>query len=165
MPRAKTTHHRALPRFLTPGTGWRWLMLVCLLLVGGCADESSDSVTLALSAHDTTLDTLEKQFLPKSYWSKKVTLLKQQTANARAQFQAHNSKYRNKLLVRREDVIKAVETAKAQSTDIKAARQQATQLHRDELAQIREMARSAGKNLRVQLALLRKAEEFLDNAQ
>ncbi|MEO5334199.1 MAG: hypothetical protein H7839_19470 [Magnetococcus sp. YQC-5] len=140
-------------------------LLVLLLLLTGCFNESNDPVTMTLSASDTTLDVIEKIFRPESYWTKKVKVFEKTTSEARNQFEHYNQDYHAKLLMRRESVIQSVQDAKKLGKETKAARQEAFQAHREALAKSRDDAREAGKQLRQQLALLRRAQEFLDKAK
>ncbi|MBF0126519.1 MAG: hypothetical protein HQM02_04825 [Magnetococcales bacterium] len=145
------------------GAGWR--LLLAMVLLAGCSQEPNDSLVTTLIARDSTLDTLERTFRPASYWGKKVETLEAVTAQARETFQLRNQEYRNKLLNRRESIIQSIQEAKKGGKDTASARQDAMQSHRNALALSRDEAREAGKQLRMQLALQRRAQDFLDKSR
>lgn len=151
------------PLLRLPGIGIYCLVL--LFLLGGCSERSTDPVALELIAKDSTWNTLERIFSSESYWTNKVAVLTKSTSDARDHFQNLNAEYRSKLLMRREAVMLAVQKAKKLGEDPNTARQETTQALRHSLAMSRDAARDAGRNLRVQLALLRRAQEFLDQAK
>ncbi|MBF0427395.1 MAG: hypothetical protein HQL94_00610 [Magnetococcales bacterium] len=145
---------------------WLLGLGLCLLLVlTGCSDTSNDPVTLSLTAQDTTLETLERIFRSESYWTKKVAVLEKQLTQARELFEERNQAYHKGLLSRREAALKAVQEARTQKRDTKAAQQEAIQAHRSDLNHLRDEARDAGRAFRGQLAMFRKAQDHLDKSR
>lgn len=141
------------------------MMLAVLVLLGGCADPIEDPVLVALTNQDTVWESLERVVRPVAYWTRKVTELEKSAEEARKAFQGHHEAYRNGLLTRREAVLKAVQEARGRQEKSDEARQEAIQHHRSVLAHARDEARNSGRNLRIRLALLRKAQEQLDRSR
>ncbi|MBF0341111.1 MAG: hypothetical protein HQL95_09155 [Magnetococcales bacterium] len=155
-----------LPSFRRMPGGWLpGLFLLTLLLLGGCGESGQDPVLTAMTASDTLLERVERFIRPGSYWSRRVTELEKQAEEARKNFESHNQAYHAGLLARREAVHKAVEDARSRQRETREVRQEAIQQYRRDLAHSRDLARDAGRNLRIRLALLRKAREQLDRTR
>ncbi|MBF0295944.1 MAG: hypothetical protein HQL96_12210 [Magnetococcales bacterium] len=139
--------------------------LALLLAVSGCSDEASDPVVLNLVARDTTVEKLERVFRPSSYWGRKVAELEKSVEQARGRFQERNQAYRESLLERRVSVTQATREARKSGGDPASARNEAVNALRSDLAKVRDEAKDAGRELRVRLAMLRRAQDLLEKAK
>lgn len=136
--------------------------MIPLLVLWGCSESATDPMLANLTARDGMLDTLERLVRPTRYWTRKVAGLESEVEALRTQFQSRTDAYHAGLLHRREAVREAVREAKERQEETQEARIEAIQKHRNELARSRDEAKEAGRILRVQMALLRKAREQLE---
>ncbi|MBF0181790.1 MAG: hypothetical protein HQM03_17370 [Magnetococcales bacterium] len=139
--------------------------MALLLVLPGCSDEANDPLVLNLVARDTAMEKLERVFRPSSYWSRKVAELEKGVEQARERFQERNQAYRESLLERRVSVNQATLEARKSGADPLTARNEAVNAHRGDLAKVRDEAKEAGRELRVRLAMLRRAQELRDKAK
>ncbi|MBF0165377.1 MAG: hypothetical protein HQL97_09800 [Magnetococcales bacterium] len=136
--------------------------MIPLMVLWGCSESVNDPILSNLIAKDGVLETLERLMRPNRYWSRKVAELEAEVETLRNQFQSRTESYHAGLLNRRHAVRHAVREAKDRHEETQEARIEAIQKHRNDLAHSRDEAKEAGRTLRVQMALLRKAREQLE---
>ena len=137
---------------------WFPLLLLPILLIG-CG--SGTLVNPELHSGDGILQTLQRIFLPKSYWESKVAVLDRALRVEQGRFQQRNQVYRNMLGQRRDAVLKAVSKAEAEGTNPRTARRESIQKYRAAIDPLRADARELGKQLRNKMELLVQAQMIL----
>ncbi|MBF0426936.1 MAG: hypothetical protein HQL66_14070, partial [Magnetococcales bacterium] len=76
-------------------------VVVGFLLLAGCSGGEAPTVDAHLYAQDGVLDTLQRLFLPRSYWTRRVEQLQRAVEEAHAEFDKQHAAYRQLLARRR----------------------------------------------------------------
>ncbi|MBF0134811.1 MAG: hypothetical protein HQL65_01115 [Magnetococcales bacterium] len=79
-----------------------WIILGLFLFLVGCSRSGAPEVDPEIYARDTFLETLQRLFMPKTYWSRRIEQLERAVSEARTVFQQHHAAYRQLLITRRQ---------------------------------------------------------------
>ncbi|MBF0448596.1 MAG: hypothetical protein HQL67_10370 [Magnetococcales bacterium] len=145
-----------------------WIKRVALLflvaLLTGCS-ETDLPLDPKLFVKDSSLDKLQRLFMPESYWEAKVKGLAEELREVRTQFETESQRYRDLRKEQREKILLAVSEAQENGDDHRVTRRQIIQLYRQKLDRLRDESRLTGKKLREQGVLLKQASDALLQAR
>lgn len=141
-------------------------LLLVVFFLAGCSNQDADSpLHQKLFRDDSTLQDLQRYFMPESYWQEKIEQINTEVGHKRELFKNANQAYRDLLAKRRQLVTQALTRAKEENSDPRKARQEIIRSFRDQLDPLRLQTREAGKILRQKTELLGQAQHELLKAR
>ncbi|MBF0176012.1 MAG: hypothetical protein HQL63_04090 [Magnetococcales bacterium] len=143
-----------------------WSLLFLFLLLAGCSKAEAPVVDPQIFAQDSVLDTLQRLFMPKTYWSKRIEQLQRSVDAARAEFHKQHAAYRQLLTTRRQIALTNLNKSERKDPQQQsaAAWREAIRTTRSDLERLRQQSRQAGQALQQQTLWLNQAELSLNHA-
>ncbi|MBF0154253.1 MAG: hypothetical protein HQL64_10985 [Magnetococcales bacterium] len=144
-----------------------WVMLGFLLLFVGCSSAEAPEVDPHIYTQDTILDTLQRFFMPRAYWTKRIEQLRRSVNEAHAVFQERHAAYRQILATRRQIALAEKGNPDPQHKPRYAstsAWNEAIRSTRTDLERLRQESRDASRQLKQRTLWLKQAELTLNHA-